>query len=370
MTNDVPFVDLRYQTELVRAQALEGIDAVVNGCDFILGESVHEFERAYASYVGVRYCVGVGNGTDALEIAIRSLDLPPGSEVLVPANSFVASALSVMRAGHTVRFVDPAPDNLLVTAEEFALRLTPKTRIMMPVHLYGQLVPMEPILALAQEVGAYVVEDAAQSHGARDNGRHAGTWGHLAATSFYPGKNLGAWGDGGAVLTNDHQLAERAERLRNYGSTVKYHHDEIGFNSRLDSIQAAVLSAKLPFLDEWNEARRRLATRYCGAFDAVSAVTMLRRDLTERDVYHLYVIAVDNREQVVQGLRQLGINSAIHYPIPIPRQEAFSDHSDATTSFPVADETAGRILSLPIYPGMTEEQCDRVGEAVSSLAAN
>ena len=367
--SEIPLVDLGIQTAQVKAASIEEIGRIADSNAFVLSSVVERFETEYASYLGVADCIGVANGTDALELALRALDIPAGSEVLVPANSFVASALAVLRAGHNVRFVDPSPDRLLVTASEFETRITSATRVIMPVHLYGQLVPMEPILELARKTGAFVIEDAAQSHGARSDGRHAGTWGHLAATSFYPGKNLGAWGDGGAVVTGDHGLGERVRLLRNYGSSVRYHHDEIGFNSRLDSVQAAVLSVKLPLLDGWNAERRALALRYQAAFNEHHEISPVRLNSLEDDALHLYVVAVDHRDDVLKGLHAQGIGAAIHYPIPIPRQKAFMWHADSQTSFPVAEEFAARIISLPMFPGMTESQCDRVIDTLCNLVA-
>ncbi len=366
---EIPLVDLGIQTAQVKAASMDRIGLIADSNSFVLSSVVERFESEYASYLGTTACIGVANGTDALELAIRALDIPAGSEVLVPANSFVASALAVMRAGHNVRFVDPSPDQLLVTAADFETRITSATRVLMPVHLYGQLVPMEPILELASSTGAYVVEDAAQSHGARVGGRHAGTWGHLAATSFYPGKNLGAWGDGGAVMTSDDGLAERVRLLRNYGSAVRYHHEEIGFNSRLDAVQAAVLSAKLPLLDGWNAERRALARRYQAAFESNRGISPVRINSSEDDALHLYVVTVDDRDHVLECLHDRGIGAAIHYPIPIPRQKAFMRHTDSKAPFPVADESARRIISLPMFPGMNESQCDRVIEVMCDLVA-
>jgi dTDP-4-amino-4,6-dideoxygalactose transaminase len=360
----VPFVDLALQTREVLPGCMDSIREVALGNRFVLGDEVERFEGEYGAFIGGAHCIGVSNGTDALEIALRALDLPPSSEVLVPANSFVASALAVVRAGLTVRFVDPSRESLLVMAADFRRGITESTRVLMPVHLYGQCADLECIIELAEEAGAFVVEDAAQAQGAMRHKRHAGTWGHIAATSFYPGKNLGAWGDAGAVMTQSDALADRARALRNYGSTSKYRHETIGFNCRLDTLQAVVLSEKLSRLGGWNRQRVELAALYDASFASSSYVKPLQTLDGNVHAHHLYVVTTNRREELMDHLEADGIQALVHYPIPIPRQAAFSSHPQGGVAFPVADEMAGRIISLPLFPGMTTEQVEVVVASV------
>lgn len=364
----IPLVDLNWQTNQVQADVLARFSHLLNGSDFILGNAVDQFESEYASYLGMDHCIGVANGTDALEIALRALELPEGSEVLVPANSFIASALAVLRAGLTVRFVSVQEETQLAHAEQFEDAVTKKTRAIMPVHLYGQCAPMTQIIKLAEEQDLFVVEDCAQSQGALQDDQSAGSFGHVSATSFYPGKNLGGWGDGGAVLTNDASLAKRSQNLRNYGSTEKYIHDTFGFNSRLDSLQAIVLSEKLKLLNAWNEQRQTVADRYRSILAALPEVKIFETLQGNYHVYHLYVVQVNDRDGVMASLKMAGVSSGIHYPRIIPDQLAFRDHSDFRSSrFVNERRTAGNLLSLPIYPGMNNSTLERVLQALEQV---
>jgi len=365
----IPPVDLRLQHREVAEEIARGFEAVLSDTSFILGRAVTDFEKAYAEFTGARHCIGVANGTDALELALRAAGADAETEVLVPANTFIATALAVARAGARPVLVDCDPDFYLMDVEQAAARVTRRTRFIMPVHLYGQMAPTERLDALAAANGLAIIEDAAQAQGARRRGRMAGTWGLAAGTSFYPGKNLGAYGDAGAVTTSSDDLAKRIRALRNYGSEVKYHHPETGFNSRLDSLQAVVLSAKLKRLGAWNAARQDAARRYDALLANVPGVTLPRTLDGNDHVYHLYVVRVPNRDDVLKRLNADGVGAQIHYPVPIHLQGAFQHLGQGEGSFPVAEKAAREILSLPMFPGITAEQQGRVADSLRRALA-
>ena len=356
----VPPVDLRLQHEAIADEIARGFATVFDKTAFVLGPAVKEFEDAYAAFIGARHCIGVANGTDALELALRAAGVDADAEVLLPANTFIATALAVLRAGGRPVLVDCDPEYYLLDVEQAAARITKNTRFLMPVHLYGQMAPVEKLEALARSHNLTVIEDAAQAQGAHRHGRSAGACGLAAGTSFYPGKNLGAYGDAGAVTTESDQIAARLRALRNYGSEVKYHHPEIGFNSRLDTLQAVVLSAKLKRLGGWNEARRTAARRYDDLLADLPAVTPPRTLPGNDHVFHLYVVRVPNRDQVLKKLNADGVGAQIHYPVPIHLQGAFRQLGLGEGSFPVAEKAAREILSLPMYPAITADQQARV----------
>jgi dTDP-4-amino-4,6-dideoxygalactose transaminase len=360
-TAPVPLVDLLAQHREIEQEVAAGFARVFAETAFILGDEVAEFERAFAAHCGVEHCVGVGNGTDAIELVVRALGLGRDDEVLVPANTFIATALGVLRAGVSPVPVDCDRDFLL-DPRRIEQRLTPRTRAILPVHLFGQLADMEAIGEIAAAHRLLVIEDAAQSQGARRNGRGSGGFGAAAATSFYPGKNLGAYGDGGAVLTRDGKLAARLRQLRNWGSEQKYHHPEIGFNSRLDSLQAVVLAAKLRRLDGWNAARRQAAARYGELLAGLDAVELPRTLPGNEHVYHLYVVRVPRRDQVLARLHAAGIGAGIHYPTPLHLHGALRGLGCRRGDFPQAERAAGEILSLPMYPHLTAAQQERVAD--------
>ncbi|HEX3901859.1 MAG TPA: DegT/DnrJ/EryC1/StrS family aminotransferase [Polyangia bacterium] len=360
----VPPVDLRLQHAALADEIARGFAAVLDNAAFILGPAVKEFEGAYAAFIGARHCIGVANGTDALELALRATGAGAGTEVLLPVNTFIATALAVLRAGARPVLVDCDPEHHLLDVEQAAARATKRTRFLLPVHLYGQMAPIEQVEALARSHDLTVIEDAAQAQGARRKGRAAGACGLAAGTSFYPGKNLGAYGDAGAITTDSDEIAARLRALRNYGSEVKYHHPEIGFNSRLDTLQAVVLSAKLKRLAGWNEARRAAARRYDELLAGLPAVTPPRTLPGNEHVFHLYVVRVPNRDEVVKQLNADGIGAQIHYPVPIHLQGAFRQLGLGEGSFPVAERAAREILSLPIYPEITPDQQARVVESL------
>lgn len=355
----VPLVDLSWQHAQVAAEVAAGFDEVLGSGAYVGGAHVAAFEQEYARFVGVAGCVGVGNGTDAIELALRALDVGQGDEVLLPANTFVATAEAVVRAGAVPVLVDVDPDHLLIDPDAVAAAVTGATRAVLPVHLYGQTAPVERLEPLLAAHGLLLVEDAAQSQGATRHGRSAGSFGAAAATSFYPGKNLGAYGDAGAVLTDDPEVAHRVRLLSNHGSEIKYRHDELGFNSRLDALQAVVLRAKLARLPAWNAHRRAAADTYDLLLQDVPRARPPARAAGNEDVWHLYVVRVPDRDDVLSRLAEAGIGAGIHYPVPVHLQPAFSGLG-RPGDFPVSEQAAREILSLPMFPGITTEQQERV----------
>ena len=361
----IPLVDLAAQHAAVAGQVAEGWRQVLDRTAFIAGPQVAAFEAEYAAFTGSRHCVGVGNGTDAIEIALRALGIGPGDECILPVNTFIATAEAVCRTGATPVLVDCAGDGTyLIDPDAVAAALTPRTRAIIPVHLYGQAAPVDRLLPLAERAGAWIVEDAAQSQGARRRDVAAGALGHVAATSFYPGKNLGAYGDAGAVLTGSDQLGARLRMIRDHGSPRKYEHAVVGVNSRLDTLQAVVLSAKLPRLAMWNAARRAAAERYHALLSHVDGVIGPRVLDGNEHVWHLYVIRVPDRDRVLKELQAAGIGAGIHYPVPIHLTAAFAGLGYPEGAFPVAERAAGEILSLPLFPEITASQQEQVASVL------
>jgi len=353
---DIPLVDLKIQFERLAGEIEPAIRHVLGGMQLILGPELAVFEGEFGQFVGVPHCVGVGSGHDALAPALRACGLQPGDEVLVPAPSFVSSASAVVQAGGVPRFVDVAPETLLMDLASARPTLTDSTRAILPVHLYGQMVAMDMVLELAREEGLLVVEDASQAHGAAFFGRSAGAWGDAGCFSFYPGKNLGAYGEGGAVTTRDPEVAERVCLLRNQGSAAKYEHLEIGCNSRMHEIQAAILRIKLRHLADWNDARRRLAARYDEHLAPLPVTPVAAAQGTH--ARHLYVVRCNRRDEVGAALKRQGIGAGIHYPKALHQQPALARF--ASGPLPNAEAAAAEILSLPLYPELTTEQQDRV----------
>ena len=363
----IPLVDLAAQHAAVAAEVADGWQQVLEHTAFVGGPQVAAFETEYAAFTGARHCVGVANGTDAIEMALRALGVRPGDECILPANTFIATAGAVWRAGATPVLVDCADDpTYLIDTDAVAAAVTPRTRAILPVHLYGQAAPVERLLPLADRAGAWVLEDAAQAQGARRHGAGAGALGHAAATSFYPGKNLGAYGDAGAVLTGREDLAARLRLIRDHGSPRKYEHEVPGANSRLDTLQAVVLSAKLRRLPGWNAARRQAAARYDSMLAGVPDVIRPRTLDGNTHVWHLYVIRVPDRDRVLKELHAAGIGAGIHYPVPVHLTRAFASLGHAEGAFPVAERNAAELLSLPLFAEITPRQQERV---VSVLAA-
>jgi len=363
----IPLVDLAAQHAAVAAEVADGWQDVLATTAFVGGPQVAAFEAEYAAFAGARHCAGVANGTDAIEIALRALDVGPGDECILPANTFIATAAAVWRTGATPVLVDCADDQTyLMDTGAAAAALTPRTRAIIPVHLYGQAAPVERLLPLAGRAGAWVLEDAAQAHGARRNTVSAGALGHAAATSFYPGKNLGAYGDAGAVLTGSDELAARIRLIRDHGSPRKYEHEVPGVNSRLDTLQAVVLSAKLRRLPEWNAARRAAAARYDAMLARLDDIIRPRTLAGNEHVWHLYVIRVPDRDRVLKELHASGIGAGLHYPVPVHLTPAFARLGYRDGAFPVAERNAGELLSLPLFAEITPGQQERVVSVLAS----
>lgn len=360
----VPLLDLSRQHDQIARDVEEGISRVIETADFIRGKAVTEFEESFARACGVKHCVGVGSGTDALELAIRALGVGSGDEVIVPTNSFIASALAVLRTGADVVLVDCDPETYLIDVSQVQGAVGRRTRAVMPVHLYGQTAPVEKIREMTGDIA--VIEDAAQSHGASRNGMAAGSLGRIAGTSFYPGKNLGAYGDAGAVLTDDVDLAASVRRLGNWGSSRKYDHPVKGFNSRLDTIQAVVLNAKLRRLHRWNEQRATAATTYDELLKDVRDVVLPTTLVGNTHAWHLYVVRVPDRDRVFEEMRGRGVDAGIHYPVPMHLQGALADLGHVEGDFPVAERASQEVLSLPIFPGITQREQEYVVDSLAS----
>jgi dTDP-4-amino-4,6-dideoxygalactose transaminase len=360
-------VDLKAQYAGIADGVQAAILAVLERTDFILGPDVVAFEEMFAEYCGVRHAVGCATGTDALHLAFRALDIGVGDEVIIPATTFAATALGVCLAGATPVLVDVDPDTALIDVACVKAAITDKTRAICPVHLFGQCADMAALTLLAREHGLRIVEDAAQAHGARyADGNRAGSAGDIGCFSFYPGKNLGAYGDGGALVTNDDALRARLNSLRNWGAGEKYHHDVIGMNSRLDTIQAAVLKIKLAHLDGWNAARRAHAQRYEAELEGLNGVTLTRYD--SGAVHHLFVIRVaGDRRAVLTALNDAGIGAGMHYPFAIHELKAYADLGYAPGSFPVAEDWARRCISLPMYPELPHSTAERVRAVLQNV---
>ena len=361
----VPFLDLQPQHQLLRGELQQSWADILDQTAFIAGERVQRFEDDFAAYCEVKHAIGVANGTDALTLAIAALGINPGDEVITAANSFIATAEAIVHAGAKPVFADVDPDTLNIDVAEIKASITPRTRAVIPVHLYGQPADMDPVLHIAEEHGLYVIEDASQAHGARYKGRRVGSLGHAACFSFYPSKNLGACGDGGAVVTNDDMLALMIRKLHDHGGITKYQHDLIGYNSRLDTLQAAVLSVKLPYLDDWNARRQAHAKQYAELLAETPGLRLPQVLPETSSVYHLYVIRVEygGRDDLQCYLVKRGIQTGIHYPDPIPLTPAFA-HVDQTT-FVHAASAARTLLSLPLFPELKPEQVQYVAACVN-----
>jgi dTDP-4-amino-4,6-dideoxygalactose transaminase len=364
MADTIPLVDLKAQYRTIETEVNAAIGAVLGRGDYIMGRDVEGFEQEFAAFCGAAHAIGCANGTDALQLAVMALEIGPGDEVIVPAMTFVATALGVTLSGAKAVFVDVEPETGLMDAARIEAAITPRTRAIIPVHLYGQLADMTAIMAIAAKHGLAVIEDAAQAHGASRGGHRAGTTGAIGCFSFYPGKNLGAYGDAGGLITNDAALAERLRLLRNQGSRRKYHHDIIGPNSRLDSMQAAVLRVKLPRLAGWNDARRAQARRYDAALAGLPGVRLTRTD--PGSVHHLYVVRVADRDRVLKALNDAGIGAGIHYPFAVPELDAYKDGHNPG-DFPVAEDWGRSCISLPIYAELPDDAAPRAAEILRKV---
>lgn len=363
----VPFLDLAAGLAELRPAIDAAYGRVMASGRWILGAEVEAFEAAFAAYCGVAHAVGVGNGLDALVIALEVAGIGPGDEVIVPAHTFIATWLAVTAVGAVPVPAEPAPGRFHIDAESVAARLGPRTRAIMPVHLYGDAVDMMPLLALAARHGLVVIEDAAQAHGARYRGRRLGSLGRLAGFSFYPAKNLGAFGDAGALVTDDGALFQAALRRRNYGSVSRYRHDMVGRNSRLDPLQAAFLAAKLPRLDVWNTRRRAIAARYIAALGGLEGLDLPQVTDGSEPVWHLFVVRCRWRDALQAHLAARGIETQIHYPLPVYRFPPYQAQGPARGS--PADRLTAEILSLPMGPHLTDPQIAQVIDGVTSFPA-
>jgi len=366
----VPFVDLKKQYASIKPEIDAAISAVIEDTAFVGGVFVKEFEREFARHCGMSHCVGLANGTDALFVALRTLGVGPGDEVITVANTFVATSEAIKMAGAQVVFVDCDPRTYTIDVDAIGERITARTKAIIPVHLYGQPAEMDAIRALAKKHGLWVVGDAAQAHGALYKGRPVSQLADISCFSFYPGKNLGAYGDGGALVTNNEEWAANARMFANHGRTKKYDHDFEGINSRLDGLQAAVLSVKLRHLDEWTEGRRQAAARYTSVLENLGVITPVEADGV-RAVYHLYVIRVPHgrRDALQSFLNQDGISTGIHYPIALPFLKAYSYLNHQSADFPVALRASQEILSLPMYSELTADQVELVAERIRLFTA-
>lgn len=346
-------------------ELLETVTRVARSAGFTLGPEVEAFEAEFAAYCGTAHAVGVSSGTDALALALRARRIGPGDEVLVPANTFIGTAEAVSMTGAVPRFIDVDPHTGLVTAAGIQRAMGPRTRGVIPVHLYGRTVEMEPITALAHDHGVAVIEDACQAHGAWAGARRAGAIGDAGCFSFYPAKNLGAWGDAGAVITDDPDLADRVRLIRAHGERVRYHHEVVGTTARMDAIQAAILRVKLRRLDGWNAARRRAGAALTAALHG-APVTVVSPGLPVDNVFHQFVVTSADRDGLRAHLARRGIATAIHYPIPVHRTPAYA--TGLRHPLPVSEDLAQRIISLPIHPGITDEEIARIAQAVHEFA--
>ncbi len=361
----VPFLELKPAYDEYRGEFDAAYHRVMDSGWYLLGTEIEAFEAEYAGYCGAKHCIAVGNGLDALHLILRACGIGEGDEVIVPSYTFIATWLAVSYAGARPVPVEPDPNTFNLDPARIEAAITPKTRAIMPVHLYGQPADMDPIMDIASARGLKVVEDNAQAQGACYKGRRTGALGDAAGNSFYPGKNLGAFGDAGAVTTNDASLADRVRLLRNYGSRKKYYNDVKGFNSRLDELQAAFLRVKLKKLDEWNERRRLIASRYLSGLRGVSNLTQPSAPGWAEPVWHLFVIRHPNRNSLQQKLADAGIGTLIHYPVPPHLSGAYADDEGKRGAFPIAEALADSVLSLPMSPHLADEQADYVVEATA-----
>jgi dTDP-4-amino-4,6-dideoxygalactose transaminase len=365
----IPFLSFEHMHQPLRASMLTAFETFYDSNYFVLGKQVEEFEQAYAGFNQTSFAVGVSNGLDALHLALRALEIGEGDEVIVPSNTFIATALAVSYTGAKPVFVEPRIDTYNLNPVLIEGAITPKTKAIMPVHLYGQCCEMEAITEIAKRRSLYVIEDNAQAQGATFNEKLTGTWGDINGTSFYPGKNLGALGDAGAITTNDEKLAEQVKMLRNYGSRRKYYNEAIGFNMRLDECQAGFLSIKLKQLKEWNIQRQEIASWYMEELKSIPAVVLPVVAEYASHVYHLFVIRVNERDALQQQLAQNGIGTLIHYPVPPHLQEAYQHLGYQSGDFPIAETIAATCLSLPMWPGLKKSDIQYISKTIQSYYA-
>lgn len=363
---NIPLVDLRAQYAPLKDEIMTGIGHVLDGMQLFLGENVRALEKEFTDFCGARYGIGVSDGTAALQIILRAMDIGPGDEVITVSYTFIATPEAILLAGARPVFVDIEPDSYLMDIAQVEAKITPHTRAVLPVHLYGQTVDMDPLREIASRHGLKIIEDACQAHGAQYKGRRAGSLGDAAAFSFYYSKNLGAYGEGGFITTDDADLAQKVRMIRDHGSAKRYYHDMVGFNGRLDEIQAAVLRVKLPHLQEWNERRREHARLY-GELLKVTPVTTPIECPGNKHVYHLYVIRTPMRDELQAWLKDRGVSTGIHYPVPLHRQVALRSFGYSQGSLPVTEHVVNEVLSLPMYAELSDQEIEYVVDSIKGF---
>lgn len=364
---EVPFLDLKAQYNSIKNEVLSELEDVMQKSCFVLGPKVKAFEENFAKFCQVKHAVGVSSGTDALTLALAALGIGKGDEVILPANTFIATVEAVSHCGAEPVLVDVDPDTYTINPALIKAKITKKTKAVVPVHLYGQMADMDEIMSIAKKHNLFVVEDACQAHGSRYKGRMAGSIGDIGCFSFYPGKNLGAYGEGGACTTNSDELAQKIRMLRDHGSEKKYYHDMVGYNARMHGFQGAVLNVKLKYLEAWNEARRKNADYYSKLLKSNPKIKTPKTPKDNVHIFHLYVIQLDNRDAVIDKLRENGVSTIIHYPIPIHLQKAYVQLGYKEGDFSVTEAAAKRALSLPMYPELTKEQIEYVCEMLKKI---
>jgi len=363
----IPFVDLKIQYQAIKEEINAAVMEVLDRGDFILGSSVGRFEEEFSKFCDSKYCVGVASGTDALYLSLKALDIGGGDEIIAPANTFIATVLAISYSGASPVLVDVNPGTYNIDLKKVEEKITSKTKAIIPVHLYGRPVNMGVLGVIANKYNLNIVEDACQAHGAVWKNKKVGSFGDLGCFSFYPGKNLGAYGDGGAIVTSNEKLYQKLKMLRNYGSSKKYYHDTIGYNSRLDTIQAAILRVKLKYLEEWNSKRLANARRYNQKLKNIGDLVLPGIDEGNLSVFHLYVIRTGRRDELVKYLKENDIQCGIHYPVPIYSLGAYSCLGLKGEDFPVTEEFSKQILSLPIYAELKEEQINNVANSIKKF---
>lgn len=356
----IPFLNFGPMHSVVRAEMVSAFQNVYDSYWYVLGGNLHNFETEYAAFNETKYAIGVSNGLDALILALKSLKVVPGDEVIVPSNTYIATALAASHLGAIPVFVEPRIETYNIDPSKIEAAITSRTKVIMPVHLYGQACEMEAIINIAKRYNLKVVEDNAQAHGASYKGKITGSWGEVNGVSFYPGKNLGALGDAGAVTTNDFTLVEKIKTLRNYGSNKKYYNDELGYNMRLDELQAALLRVKLRYLKRWTEERQKIASWYIEGLAGVEELILPKVSPMASHVFHLFVIRTEKRDELQEFLKERGIGTLIHYPLPPHLQQAYQSLGHKKGDYPIAEEIANTALSLPLWPGMAIQEVEYV----------
>jgi len=363
----IPFVDLKAQYQSIKPEIDQAIQNVISETAFIKGKYVQRFEEEYAAAYGVKHCISCANGTDAIYISLKALGIGSGDEVITVANSWISTSESISQTGARPVFVDIHPDYYTIDVSLIEDKITSKTKAIIPVHLFGQPAEMDKILEIAKKYQLYVIEDCAQAHFAEYNNQRVGTFGIAGTFSFFPGKNLGAYGDAGAIITNDDDFAVKARMFANHGALKKHHHEIEGINSRMDGLQAAVLSVKLPYILDWNKRRLDNAFSYDKEFSEISGIATPKIRPNVRHVFHLYVIRTDRRDELQKYLQEQGISTGIHYPTPLPFLKAYQYLGHKPEDFPVAFEYQHKILSLPMYPELTESMIQRIGTVIKQF---